>query len=70
MTKLIGAFRNYANGLNASCSCAVYRVGHLVLRRADQPSVDGGGCAGVEPAALHAALHTTNRGDYSVRGSL
>ena len=60
MTKLIRAFRNYANGnrisspglLNDPCSCAAYRMGHRVLQRAGQPSADGGGCARVEPAAL------------------
>ena len=67
--KLTGAFRNCANGnrvgspgsLNASCSRAACRVGHRVLRRAGQPSVDGGGSACVEPAALLAALHTTSQ---------
>jgi hypothetical protein len=75
--KLTGAFRNYANGncissaglLNVSCSRAACRVGHRVLRRAGQPSADGGGSARVEPAALHAALHTTSHGDQPVRGS-
>lgn len=78
MTKLKGAFRNYANGnrisspglLNASCSYVAYRVGHRVLQRAEQPSADGSGCTRVEPAALREALYTTSHGDFPVRGSL
>jgi len=76
--KLRGVFRNYANGnrisstglQNVSCSFAACRVGHRVLQWAGQPSADGGGNARVEPAALHAAIHTTSHGNQLVRGSL
>lgn len=78
MEKLNRRFPNYANGnrisspglLNASCSRAACRVGHRVLRRAGEPSANGGGSARVEPTALHEALHTTSQWDQSVRGSL
>lgn len=82
MTKLICPFRNYTNVpakgdrlssarlLDTSCQCAACRVGHRVLRRAGQPSADGGASARVEPGALRATLHTANHGHRSVCGRL